>query len=322
MKSVCSSVKKPVTDSNPYTLYSEKEDFTGTMDELKQECQGTWFQDKRLADKEDVLYVARRMKAFWETYPDDFTEEYCRHAADLFGEFIHIAESKVIFPAPDGLWTYSVLMRGTGILLELDHYPEVPVAGEELQISGDVDEPGKTEEKKKSRKRELRISPPYQEKTDERYTLFSAKAKLVTAEEYARLNDLEHVAAVTRIRRGKIRSAVKVGKQWRIPDLAAPIERGYQAAAYGWDGKLSGLPVTYRVFEEYQRVDIYQDPVQHQFFHIRMTKDDGSGVEFKCERGQRDKIEQALIAHPDIKCLSDEIMRISFKDEECRIQKG
>ena len=176
--------------------------------------------------------------------------------------------------------------------------------------------------KKKSKKRELRISPPYQEKTDERYTLFSAKAKLAPAEEYARLNDLEHVAAVTRIRRGKIRSAVKVGKQWRIPDLAAPIERGYQAAAYGWDGKLSGLPVTYRIFEEYQRVDIYQDPVQHQFFHIRMTKDDGSGVEFKCERRQRDRIEQALIAHPDVQCLSDEIMRISFKDEDCRIQKG
>ena len=148
MKSAYSSVKKPVTDSNPYTLYSEKEDFTGTMDESKQECQGTWFQDKRLADKEDVLYVARRMKAFWETYPDGFTQEYCRHAADLFGEFIHIAESKVIFSAPDGLWTYSVLMRGTGILLELDHYPEVPVAGEEIQICGDVDEPGKTEEKR------------------------------------------------------------------------------------------------------------------------------------------------------------------------------
>lgn len=80
MKSARSSVKKLVTDSNPYTVYSEKEDFTGTMGESKQVCQGTWFQDKRLADKEDVLYVARRMKAFWETYPDGFTQEYCRHA--------------------------------------------------------------------------------------------------------------------------------------------------------------------------------------------------------------------------------------------------
>ena len=300
------------------------------MTEENQRFKETWFQDQRLADKEDVLYAAGRMKAFWETYPEGFTREYCEHAAALLNEFIRITESKVLFPAPEGLWTYSVLMRGTGILLEQDHYPEVPLCEEkpeEGKSKTDSDDPeGESEKegesKKKGKKRELKIVPPYQDETDARYTLFSAKARLVTAEDYARLNNIEHVAAVTRIRRGKIRSAVKVGKQWRIPDLVAPIERGYQSATYEWDGKLSGLPDTYRVIEEYQRVDIFQDAVQHALFHIRMTKDDGTGVEFTCERRQRDRLEQALIAHPDIQCLSDEIMRISFKNQECRIQKG
>ena len=56
----------------------------------------TWFQDQRLAEKEDVLYAAGRMKAFWETYPKDFTREYCEHAAALLNEFISLLKETSI----------------------------------------------------------------------------------------------------------------------------------------------------------------------------------------------------------------------------------
>lgn len=276
------------------------------------------FQERRIADREDILEAAKKLREFWMGIPRGFTEQYCLHAADLTVEFILITGQKRIFPAPEGAWTYSILMRGSGIYLELLHYPE---GSEETGTDPQQDQ---TEETVTSQEKinGMQVSPMYQDKTDERYLLYGAKAKLMAAEQYARMNDLEHVAVVTRIRRGKIRSAVKVGKQWRIPELAAPIERGYQSAAYSWYGKLSGMPVAYRVIEDYQRVDIFQDAIQHALFHIRMTKEDGTGVEFTCDRRQRDKIEQALIAHPDVQCLSDEIIRISFKDQECRVRKG
>ena len=58
--------------------------------------------------------------------------------------------------------------------------------------------------------------PIMEVKNDERYCLLTMKAKLLTVDEYAKLHRIEHVTAVTRIRRGKLRSAVKFGKEWRI----------------------------------------------------------------------------------------------------------
>lgn len=239
------------------------------------------FEEERLAGRENIFEAIRNMKTFWQASPKPYTEAYCIHAEELLDEFGKILSVKTLFDAPAGRWTFSVVMRASGIFLELNHdHPE------------------------------------------EHYSLFGARAKLITAEEYAQMNGLAHPAAVSRIRRGKIRSACKVGKQWRIPELAEPIERGYSSASYVWDGKLSGIPETYRVLENYQRVDFFQDDEKLSLYHVRMTQGDGTAAEFTCEREQRARIEQVLIAHPDVRCMTDEIMRISFRNEPCRLSRA
>ena len=148
---------------------------------------------------------------------------------------------------------------------------------------------------------------------DESYELACLKTKLLTVEEYAALHKVEHVTAVTRIRRGKIRSAVKVGSQWRIPELAEPVQRGYQSTEYTWRGRLTGLPDKYRIIEDYNRAEFFQDENDLTQFHVRFSGDNIEPMEFTCAREQRGKIEQLFIAHPDVTCMSDVIRCIETR---------
>lgn len=276
------------------------------------------FRRQRLSEKRDIRDATEKMKDFWESAPEGYPDGYCRNAAGILEQFREYITGKHLFPAPEGRWTYSVLMRGSGIFLQLNHYPDQSTERESvshslasesrsmisvLGLDNGNDRP--------------KVDPEYIVQTDDRYTLCGVKARMMSTAEYGAMNDLEHQTVVTRIWRGKIRGAVRVDKVWRIPDLTEPVDRGYRAASYGWEGKLTGMPEKLHAIEDYQRVDIFQDPVNLVLFHIRMTPAKGDPVEFTCERNQRMRIEQALIAHPDVECLSDEILRISFKEEEC-----
>ena len=107
-----------------------------------------------------------------------------------------------------------------------------------------------------------------------------------------------------------IRCAVKQGKEWRIPALALPVTRGYRSATYTWMGRLQGLPEKYEVINQYSRADFYQDDDSLARFHVKFTGGNEEPLEFVCNREQRGKIEQVLISHPDVRCMTDIIMRI------------
>ena len=274
------------------------------------------FQEQRLSEKTDILEATESMKNYWESRPEDYPDGYCRNAAGILTQFEEYIEGKHLFSAPEGRWTYSVLMRGSGIFLQLNHYPDQI---SEIESKAEMTAPNNRNMLAmlglEPRDGDTKVDPEYIVQTDERFTLCGVKARMMSTAEYGAINDLEHNSVVTRIWRGKIRGAIRIDKVWRIPDLTEPIDRGYRSASYGWEGKLTGMPEKLHVIENYQRVDIFQDPSTLVLFHIRMTPVEGDSVEFTCERNQRERIEQALIAHPDVECLSDEILRISFKEE-------
>lgn len=66
----------------------------------------------------------------------------------------------------------------------------------------------------------------------------------------------------------------------------------------------------YKIVEDYQRVDFFQDENNLVLFHVKMTGYGIQPLEFVCDREKRSMLEQMLIGHPDVVCLSDEIMRI------------
>ena len=244
------------------------------------------FAEEYIKKAEDVFLALDYLGEMWNAETESYNREYCDRVIRLIGEFRTMLQKHILFDCPSGYWGYSIVLRGGGIYLYLNHYREAP--------------------------RSLMKESVFFMK-DESYEIACLKTKLLTVEEYAALHKVEHVTAVTRIRRGKIRSAVKVGSQWRIPELAQPVQRGYQSTEYIWRGRLTGLPEKYRVFEDYNRAEFFQDENDLTQFHVRFSGDNIDSMEFTCAREQRGKIEQLFIAHPDVTCLSDVISSIETR---------
>lgn len=235
----------------------------------------------RIICKDQILQaVDKKVLEISAADDDPVKAEYRKMLSGELARFRKSVEGRIVFTLSVDDWRYAIVVRGSGIYLLLEH-----VLPKELGVRKE-------------------------EKTDEQYEMISCKAKLLNVETYSEMHNISHVAAVTRIRRGKIRSAVKVGKQWRIPALAEPVERGYRSAVYGWHNRLSGVPDLYKIVEDYQRVEFFQDENNLVLFHVKMTGDGVLPLEFVCDREKRSRLEQMLIGHPDVVCLSDEIMRI------------
>ena len=244
------------------------------------------FEEEYIKKAEDVFCALDLLGKEWTAGNEAYNRAYCDCVVRLVGEFRKMLQKHVLFDCPEGYWGYSIVLRGVGIYLYLNHYKETSF--------------------------QLMKESVFFTK-DESYELACLKTKLLTVEEYAALHKVEHVTAVTRIRRGKIRSAVKVGSQWRIPELAQPVQRGYQSTEYTWRGRLTELPDKYKIIEDYNRAEFFQDDNDLTQFHVRFSGDNIEPMEFTCAREQRGKMEQIFIAHPDVTCLSDVISSIETR---------
>ena len=242
-------------------------------------------EENLIRTKADVQEVTARQIELWSAGQEGFTDRYCQAAVREFRQFSRIIERSPLFDAPEG-WNYAIEIRGTGIC---------------LTVQKTMNDPGE---------RNLDQNPAV-------YELLQARAELMTVEEYAALHEITHVAAVSRIRRGKIRCALKQGRDWRIPSLALPVEKGYRPATYIWIGKLQGLPGKFEVINQYARADFFQDDSILTRFHVRFTGNDEEPLEIICNRDQRGSIERIFVSNPDVRCLTDVIMCINRKTGSC-----
>ena len=95
--------------------------------------------------------------------------------------------------------------------------------------------------------------------------------------------------------------------------LSRPVQRGYQSTEYIWRGRLTGVPDKFRIIEDYNCAEFFQDENDLTQFHVRFSGDNIEPMEFTCAREQRGKIEQLFIAHPDVTCMSDVIRCIETR---------
>ena len=240
-----------------------------------------------LKTKTDILEAVDQQVLLWSAGQGGCTEKYCQEMVRILQQFAAMVRKCRIFDAPDG-WNYAIEIRGNGISLMIEAADKCGPDQAETGIGSSM----------------------------MTYELLQARAALITVEEYAALQGITHVASVSRIRRGKIRCAVKQNGEWRIPALAPPVTRGYRPATYIWMGWLQGLSPQYEVLNQYSQADFYQDDSMLTQFHVKFSGDNSDPLEFVCTREQRGTIEQLLIAHPDVRCLTDIIMRISNTAKE------
>lgn len=200
--------------------------------------------------------------------------------------FLHEFKSKVsatTLPENlDGWWAYSFSLGAQRATLYLNHYDGCDIEGEEGNEYISM------------------------WNHDEEFPLVSVRAALLSTEEFAALH---HVAGPTIrvwIRRGKIRSAVKVGNTWKIPELASPICHSYESVSYQWKIPLEDVPAIYATFKGPGKITISQDRQNKQLFEVMHYDEDEQRIgEFKVNSKDAEKLEAFLIAHPNVSYIGD-----------------
>ena len=196
---------------------------------------------------------------------------YYNGLISLFEKVIIEIESRRVFDAPEN-WFYSFSITNTNAALYLRH------------ISGLKEEEGKIL---------LDI--------DETFRLINYPVKQFSVEEYAAATNTEAVTVRQWIRRGKLRNALKVGSEWRIPEITDPPRRGYTPVSYYNKGGLIAFPKEFGVSLSIQPhvIDIYQSPERNGYV-VLIDKAPAFFPRRLLSEAEREKLELLLISNPNI----------------------
>ena len=141
------------------------------------------------------------------------TVQYYNALSQLLNKVIIEIASRNIFDAPEG-WFYSFVISNKSAALYIQHVAEIR-----------MDENGNAI---------LDIN--------EKFRLINYPVRLLTVEEYASVSKTEAGTVRQWIRRGKLRNAIKVGGEWRIPEITDPPTRGFTPVRYYNNGHFLSLP--------------------------------------------------------------------------------
>jgi excisionase family DNA binding protein len=145
------------------------------------------------------------------------------------------------------------------------------------------------------------------------YILAEVKCKYLTVEEFAKLYKVTTITVRQWIRRGKLRTAKKVGRDWMIPELAASPKRGFESVTYLWEDISEDIIGEFPILKGRKSVYIYQNDIDKKTFHAIVNN--GKKVDLNTQ--EREKLELMLISSPDVEVetLSDSIQYIPDKKD-------
>ena len=208
--------------------------------------------------------------------PSAFFDNYEK----LVRRFYDEVKNMVIFEELPTGWVYEQEVTYKGAMLLLEHVKDVEIDEETGRWKGCI--------------------------TDARYVLLRIADDVLSVSEYAELYGVEVGTVRQWIRRGKIRTAIKLGNQWIIPKLTMPPSRGYQGAQYRWDPPLKDLPEEYSFLNEYKLATFRQDDKDRTKFIVYLVPKIGeNGEERLAEKRimgtqEREALELFMISRRDI----------------------
>lgn len=180
--------------------------------------------------------------------------------------------SRNIFDAPDG-WFYSFEVTNKNAALYIRHVSEIQ-EDEEGNVVFDI---------------------------DERFRLINYPVGLLTVEQFASRSKIEAGTVRQWIRRGKLRNAIKVGGEWRIPEITDPPRRGFTPVRYYNNGHFFSLPKEFGAsFNQHPSViDIYKSKEEKGYIVLFDYAPALISQRFLTD-AEREKLELMLIDNPNI----------------------
>ena len=192
----------------------------------------------------------------------------------LSEEFIEEVKKHEFPTMPGELWGYDVVYDYTVIGLQLEKYVNLSEESEDKVYE-----------------------------TIESYNILKVEAKLLSVEEYAKMYEINPKTVTQWIRRGKIRTAKKIGNAWMIPEVTDTPPRGYTPATYYLEQDIRPLSDEYKFLIGVEHLTIMQDDVDKTKYRVYCFNESSISSIHKQNYNQREKekFELALIAHPAVK---------------------
>ena len=136
--------------------------------------------------------------------------------------------------------------------------------------------------------------------------IYQLPCELLTVSEYADLSGVTVITVRQWIRRGKLRTAQKNGRDWLIPSLSMPPQRGYVSATYSWDHLSNTISSRYPFLPASGSLYMHQATDNKQLFiALITTKADNSYQELQFDSNDRERLELALISESTVNIESD-----------------
>lgn len=156
----------------------------------------------------------------------------------------------------------------------------------------------------------------------ESFTLIDSKVKMLSVEDYAEQYQVGPGTVRQWIRRGKLRSAKKFGREWRIPELAECTGRGYSEGVFSWDDSLADLPEEFSFLREFSRVWITQNDDDVTLFDLFLEKIDNSSIvlqkRMSIGRDLKEQMELYLIGNLQVKPQQETLGQIFYRTRDER----
>ena len=242
------------------------------------------FEEDTLRTKSEIL---EDIELLLQTIANDrkndikHSHAYYDRYVDLIERFKSIVE-RCVFPEKlEDWWHYEYEVRETGVTLSLVHAEYIG-----LNDEGFIDS----------------------EHVDTEFDLIKVGSEMLTVEQYAQANEVTTTTVRQWIRRGKIRTAVKQGSEWRIPELAEVRERGYSFAQYKWENYLTGFPDEFSYINEYSVASIRQNDDHKDIFEVTFRKKNVPDRVISLTQKEKEKLELLLISNPYVDSVDSSIV--------------
>ena len=200
------------------------------------------------------------------------TLQYYNALSLLLDKVIVEIASRNIFDAPEG-WFYSFEITSKNATLYIRHVSELQ-EDEDGNAVFDI---------------------------DENFRLINYPVVLLSVEQFAARSKIEAGTVRQWIRRGKLRSAIKIGGEWRIPEITDPPTRGFTPVRYYNNGHFLSLPKELGVSLNQRPcvIDIYKAKEEKGYL---VLFDHAPAIipQKLLTDAEREKLELMLISNPNI----------------------
>lgn len=183
--------------------------------------------------KEEII---EEFKSHYNYYKenDDSENQSKKHKEKylkLCKKFLNKLEEVNLPQLTDDWWCYTYLLKNDSIDLALTLCTDLEVEDDEVSSATFSDE----------------------------YILLSVKCDYMSVSEFAKLYNVSDITVRQWIRRGKIRSAKKQGRDWTIPNIADKPKRGFQDVIYMWQELTPEIENKYPFLKGYNSMFILQN---------------------------------------------------------------